>query len=319
MLSADEPPKRVQPVFGKRMAYVEIGRGAPIVFLHGNPASSYMWRNIMPHVAPQARCIAPDLIGMGDSEKLDGTDPARYGFLAHRRYLDELLTRLEADRDVVLVGQDWGGALAMDWGRRHPDRIRGIVYMETFFRPRTWEEMDPAQRRTFERLRSPEGEQLVLVENVFVEKMLPSRILRRLSEAEMAVYRRPYLTPGEDRRPTLTFPRELAVGGEPAPMVELIRDYGHWMATSAAPKLFVNGDPGAIVTGGIRELCRGWKNQEEVTVRGNHFLQEDSPDEIGQAIAGWLQRLAPIQPSRSIASGRSTVTSRSFTKPSASA
>jgi haloalkane dehalogenase len=292
MFSVEEPTKRRQDVFGKGMAYVDIGRGLPVVFIHGNPASSYMWRNVMPHVAALARCIAPDLIGMGDSDKLPGTDPARYGFLEHRRYLDELLHSLGADRDVILVGQDWGGALAMDWAKRHPDRIRGIVYMETFFRPRSWEEMDAAQRPTFERLRSPEGEHLVLIENVFVERVMPSRILRQLSDQEMAVYRRPYLNAGEDRRPTLTFPRELAVGGEPPPMVEIIRDYGNWMATNDVPKLFVNGDPGSIVTGGSRDFCRSWKNQHEVTVRGRHFLQEDSPDEIGVAIADWLQRIA---------------------------
>jgi haloalkane dehalogenase len=292
MFSVDEPTKRRQDVFAKRMAYVDIGRGRPVVFIHGNPASSYMWRNIMPHVAPLARCIAPDLIGMGDSDKLPGTDPGRYSFLEHRRYLDELLKSIGADRDVILVGQDWGGALAMDWAKRHPDRIRGIVYMETFFQPRSWEEMDPAQRATFERLRSPEGEHLVLVENIFVEKVMPSRILRQLSNQEMTVYRRPYLNAGEDRRPTLTFPRELAVGGEPSHMVEIIRDYGNWMATSDVPKLFVNGEPGSIVTGAVRDFCRSWKNQHEVTVPGRHFLQEDSPDEIGVAIADWLQRIA---------------------------
>ena len=196
-----------------------------------------------------------------------------------------------ATENVVLVGQDWGGALAMDWARRHPSATRGVVYFETFVRPRSWDEMDPSARNLFERLRSPEGEEMVLRDNVFVEKLLASRILRPVSDTEMAVYRRPYLNPGEDRRPTLTFPRELAVDGEPEHMVRIIQDYADWMATSAVPKLFINGDPGAILVGGMREFCRSWKNQDEVTVRGKHFLQEDSPNEIGRAIADWLANL----------------------------
>jgi haloalkane dehalogenase len=291
MFSAEEPRKQFREVSGKTMAYVEMGVGAPVVFLHGNPASSYIWRNIMPHVAPQGRCIAPDLIGMGDSAKLEGTDPNRYGFLEHRRFLDGLLQSVEVNENVVLVGQDWGGALAMDWARRHPGAMRGIVYFETFVRPRTWDEMDPSVRGFFERLRSPEGEQMVLRDNLFVEKLLPGRILRQLSEAEMSVYRRPFLNSGEDRRPTLTFPRELAVDGSPQHMVRIIQDYAAWMAAADVPKLFINGHPGAILVGGMRDYCRSWKNQQEVTVRGKHFLQEDSPEEIGRAIAHWLEAL----------------------------
>jgi haloalkane dehalogenase len=289
--SSKEPPKRFAEIRDKQMAYVEMGSGAPVVFLHGNPASSYIWRNIMPHVAPFGRCIAPDLIGMGDSDKLEGTDPDRYGFLAHRRFVDALLTTLAADQNVVLIGQDWGGALALDWATRHPRATCGVVYFETFVRPRRWDEMDPAVRSLFERLRSPKGEEMVLRDNVFVEKLLASRILRPLSEAEMAVYRRPYLNPGEDRRPTLAFPRELAIDGEPAHMAQINQDYADWMATSDIPKLFINGDPGAILVGDMREFCRTWKNQTEVTVRGRHFLQEDSPNEIGHAIADWLRKL----------------------------
>jgi haloalkane dehalogenase len=291
MLAIDEPAKRFCSVHGKTMAYVEVGNGHPVVFLHGNPASSYIWRNIMPHIAPLARCIAPDLIGMGDSAKLVGSDPNRYGFLEHRRYLDELLVKLEVADHVVMVGQDWGAALAMDWARRHSDATRGIVYFETFVRPRRWDEMDPSVRHFFERLRSPEGEEMVLRDNVFVEKLLPGRIIRPLSEPEMDVYRRPYLNSGEDRRPTLTFPRELAIDGEPAHMARINQDYADWMATTDKPKLFINGEPGAILVGDMRTFCRSWKNQTEVTVRGKHFLQEDSPHEIGQAIADWLLKL----------------------------
>jgi haloalkane dehalogenase len=291
MYSVEEPAKQFQDVHGKRMAYVDAGSGAPIVFLHGNPASSYIWRNIIPAVTAKGRCIAPDLIGMGDSDKLEGEDPNRYSFLQHRRYLDRLLEALGVVQDVVLVGQDWGGALAMDWARRHPLATRGIVYFETFVRPRSWDEMDPSVRSFFERLQSPEGEDMVLRDNIFIEKLLPGRVIRRLSEAEMTVYRRPYLSPGEDRRPTLTFPRELAVDDAPEHMVQIIEGYGRWMATSGIPKLFINGEPGAILVGGMREFCRTWKNQTEVTVRGKHFLQEDSPKEIGQAIGDWLDTL----------------------------
>jgi haloalkane dehalogenase len=291
MFPIEEPAKQFREVLGKKMAWSELGSGPPVVFLHGNPVSSYIWRNIMPHVGPHARCIAPDLIGMGDSEKLEGTDPDRYGFSQHRRFVDALLEQLNVMDDVVFVGHDWGGALAMDWARRHPHAIRGIVYFETMVRPRSWREMDQSARGLFERLRSPEGEELVLKDNVFIEKILPARISRALSEAEMTVYRRPYLRPGEDRRPTLQFPREIPIDGAPAHTARMVEEYSDWMATNDVPKLLINGDPGTILTGGLLEFCRAWRNQEEVTVRGKHFLQEDSPHEIGQAIARWLARV----------------------------
>ena len=288
MLSTHEQPKRLAEVNGKNMAYVEEGSGLPVVFLHGNPTSSYVWRNILPVVAPHARCIAPDLIGMGDSDKLEGVDPARYSFLEHRRFLEAFLENLGLTDKVVMVGHDWGGALAMDWARRHPSSVRGIAYFETTVRPRDWDEISPPVRRFFERLRSAEGEQMVLEENHFVEKLLPQWILRGLSEAEMSVYRRPFLKPGEDRRPTLTFPREILIGGKPEHMVPVVEGYSSWMAQNEVPKLFINGDPGAIIFGDVREFCRRWKNQKEVTVRGKHYLQEDSPHEIGNAIVEWL-------------------------------
>jgi haloalkane dehalogenase len=291
MFSTEELPRQFCEVFGKKMAYSELGSGPPVVFLHGNPASSYIWRNIMPHVAAQARCVAPDLIGMGDSEKLEGTNPDRYGFLEHRRFVDGLLVKLGLAEDVVLVGHDWGGALAMDWARRHPEATRGIVYFETMVRPRSWDEMDQSARSLFERLRSPAGEEMVLKDNVFVEKLFPARILRSLSESEMAVYRRPYLQPGEDRRPTLQFPREIPIDDAPEHTARIVKDYGDWMAANEIPKLLIIGDPGTILTGNLLEFCRKWRNQQEVTVRGNHFLQEDSPHEIGQAIARWLASL----------------------------
>jgi haloalkane dehalogenase len=291
MFSIEEPAKQFCEVLGKQMAYSELGNGPPVVFLHGNPVSSYVWRNIMPHVAPHARCIAPDLIGMGDSEKLEGADPDRYSFLQHRRFVDELLEKLNVTNDVVFVGHDWGGAFAMHWARRHPDAMRGIVYFETLVRSRNWDEMDQSARSLFERMRSPEGEELVLKDNVFIEKILPARIVRSLSENEMAVYRRPYLQPGEDRRPTLQFPREIPIEGVPEYTTQIVKDYGDWMATNDIPKLFIIGDPGVILTGSLVEFCRTWPHQEEVTVGGKHFLQEDSPHEIGEAIARWLVRL----------------------------
>jgi haloalkane dehalogenase len=295
MVKTDELPKKTCDVHGNAMAYVELGEGAPVVFLHGNPASSYIWRNIMPIVAPYGRCIAPDLIGMGDSEKLEGDDPARYGFLQHRRFIETLLEKLGVTDDVVLVGHDWGGAVAMDWARRHPAAVRGIAYFETIVRSRSWDEMDQSARDMFERLRSPEGETMVLRDNIFVDKLFPARILRSLSDAEMAVYRRPYLNPGEDRRPTLTLPREIPIDGKPEHTAEAVKAYGDWMATSDVPKLFIDGDPGAIITGVLRDYCRTWRNQEEVRVKGKHFLQEDSPREIGDAIVGWLKRLPSPQ------------------------
>jgi len=285
-------------VHDKKMAYVELGSGPPVVFLHGNPTSSYLWRNIMPIVAPQARCIAPDLIGMGDSQKLEGEDPARYGFLQHRRFVEGFLEKLGITEDIVLVGHDWGGALAMDWARRHPTAMRGIVYCETSVRPRTRDELNPSVREFFERLRSPEGEEMALRDNLFVEKLLPGWVMRPLSDAEMAAYREPFLRAGEDRRPTLTFPREILIDGAPEHMVSIIQGNADWMATSDAPKLFINGDPGAIIFGELREFCRKWKNQEEVTVRGTHYLQEDSPHEIGQAIAQWLIKHPVRKPSQ---------------------
>lgn len=291
MFSTDEQSKHFCEVHGKKMAYVDVGDGKPVVFLHGNPTSSYIWRNVIPHVAPYARCIAPDLIGMGDSEKLEEGGADRYSFVEHRRFLDSFLESVDAAHEVVMVAQDWGGALAMDWARRHARDIRGIAYMETMVRTRTWDEMDPIVRATFEQLRSSEGEEMVLRDNVFIEKLLPARILRELTEAEMNVYRRPYLRAGDDRLPTLTFPREIPIDGKPELVAQVVSDYSRWMAEADVPKLFINGEPGGVLVGGMRDLCRTWNNQEEVTVRGSHFLQEDSPHEIGIAIAEWLRKL----------------------------
>ena len=291
MPSAAEPPKKTIDVLGKRMAYVEMGDGRPIVFQHGNPTSSYLWRNVMPHVAGLGRCVALDLIGMGASEKLEDSGPDRYRFVEHRAYFDAALDALGITRDVTLVVHDWGSALGFDWANRHRDRVRAIAYMEGIVMPVAWDDWPEAIRPVFQAFRSPAGEEMVLDKNIFVENVLPAGVLRGLTEEEMTVYRRPFLTAGEDRRPTLTWPRQIPLDGEPADVVEIVRSYADWLAKSDLPKLFINADPGVILTGRQRDFCRNWPNQTEVTVPGSHFIQEDSPDEIGRAIAEWLAGL----------------------------
>lgn len=288
-IATDEHPKQKVEVLGKQMAYVEMGEGRPVVFLHGNPTSSYLWRNVMPHVRHLGRCIAPDLIGMGDSDKLD--DAARYTFVEHRAFVDGFLDAVGVDRDVVLVIHDWGSALGFDWANRRRERVRGLCYMEAIVRPVTWEEWPQAARGVFEGFRSDAGEDMVLNRNIFVERVLPGSVLRGLTDQEMAVYRRPFQNTGEDRRPTLTWPRQIPIDGEPRDVVEIVGTYAEWLRESAVPKLFINADPGAILTGAQREFCRAWPNQTEVTVKGSHFIQEDSPNEIGEALAAWLQTL----------------------------
>lgn len=287
-ISTAEHPKKSVEVHGRKMTYVEMGEGDPIVFLHGNPTSSYLWRNVMPHAKGLGRCIAPDLIGMGDSEKLPDSGPERYRFVEHRQYLDGLLEALGVTRNAIFVIHDWGSALGFDWANRHREAVQGIAYMEGIVRPVLWEEWNEASRPVFEGFRSPAGEKMVLEKNIFVEKVLPGSVLRGLTDAEMAVYRRPFAEAGEDRRPTLTWPRQIPISGEPADVVAIVQDYSDWMAENEMPKLFVNAEPGAILTGEVRDFCRGWKNQTEVTVKGSHFIQEDSPDEIGGAIADWV-------------------------------
>ncbi len=278
--------KRFLEVSGHAMAYVDAGQGSPIVFLHGNPTSSYLWRNIMPYLQPTSRCIAPDLIGMGDSQKLTGSGPGSYTLAEHRHYLDALLGSLGVTDDVTFVVHDWGSALGFDWANRHRDAVRGIAYMEAIVQPVTWDQWSAQTRTFFEKLRSPEGEQMVLEDNLFVESLLPQRVLRTLTGAEMDAYRRPFREPGEGRRPTLTWPRQLPIDGEPADVCEIVASYGRWLAASPVPKLFIHADPGTI-SADERAFCRSWPNQAEVTVPGLHFLQEDSPGQIGQALARW--------------------------------
>lgn len=283
---ADLYERRRLPVLDSHMAYVEVGVGAPIVFLHGNPTSSYLWRNVIPHLEASGRCLAPDLIGMGRSGKAAG---GSYHFVDHARYLDAWFEAL-AVTNATLVVHDWGSALGFHWARRHPDRVRALVYMEAIVRPLTWDDWPENARKVFQAMRSEAGEEMVLQKNVFVERILPASVLRGLTHEEMDHYREPFRHPGESRRPTLTWPREIPVDGEPADVVAIVEAYGAWLATSPVPKLFVNADPGSILTGRQRELCRRWPNQQEVTVRGSHFVQEDSPAEIGRAIAAFLRR-----------------------------
>ena len=281
--------KRYTQVLGHRMAYVDVGEGDPIVFLHGNPTSSYLWRNVIPHLSGLARCIAPDLIGMGDSEKLQGSGPDRYRFVEHRRYLDTLLAQLNVTDNVTFVVHDWGSALGFDWANRHRDAVKGIAYMEALVCPLLWEHWPRAVTPAFQAFRSARGEKLILEQNAFVDSILPSSIIRKLGDAEKNAYGRPFLSPGEDRRPTLTWPRQIPIDGEPKDVVDIVQAYAEWLVGSEVPKLFINADPGAILRGKQREFCRSWPNQQEVTVKGIHFIQEDSPNEIGQAISNWYQ------------------------------
>ena len=291
MISAAELPKRFIDVLGRRMAYVEMGDGDPIVFQHGNPTSSYLWRNIMPALVSRGRCIAVDLIGMGDSDKLDNSGPDRYRYVEHRDYLYAAWDALGVHDNVTLVLHDWGSALGFDWARQHPDKLRGIAYMEGIVCPMRWDDWPDAARGIFQAFRSEAGEQMILEKNLFVERVLPGSVLRELSADEMAVYRKPFLDPGEGRRPTLTWPRQIPIDGFPEDVHDIVAKYGDWLETSPVPKLFINAEPGAILTGPQREFCRRFPQQTEVTVPGIHFIQEDAADEIAAAINAWLDGL----------------------------
>jgi len=283
--------KKVLEIQGKKIAYIDEGEGDPIVFLHGNPTSSYLWRDVMPELAGKGRLIAPDLIGQGDSEKLDANEgPERYSFHVAYDYLNQLLESLNISSNVTLVIHDWGSALGFHWANMHRDAVKAISYMEGIVMPVEWEDWPESARGIFQGFRSEKGEDLVLNRNMFIEAVLPSSILRKLSEEEMNEYRRPFQTP-DDRQPTLNWPRSIPIAGEPSNMVELINNYGEWLSGSPIPKLFVNAEPGSILVGRQREFCRSWPNQTEVTVKGLHFIQEDSGPEIGQAVANWLDQL----------------------------
>jgi haloalkane dehalogenase len=291
MISAAFPYKKQRRrVLGREMAYVEVGQGDPIVLLHGNPTSSYLWRNVLPHLEPLGRCIAPDLLGMGDSDKLPDSGPASYRFVEQRRYFDTLLEALDVRERVTLVLHDWGSALGFDWANRHRKAVKSSAYMEAIVGPQGWDHWDLMKMRPLlQALRSEAGEEIVLKDNLFIEKILPGAILRPLSAEEMVEYRRPFAQAGEGRRPTLTWPREIPIEGKPADVNEIVAAYADWLAKSDVPKLFVKAEPGALLAGGANlEAARSWPAQTEVTVKGIHFVQEDSPDEIGRAIAAWM-------------------------------
>jgi len=290
--SASEAPATARKIVGVRdsaMSYVDAGQGAPVVFLHGNPTSSYLWRNVMPPVAKIARCLAPDLIGMGAS----GKNPSgSYAFADHARYLDAWFDAVLPNGRVTLVVHDWGGALGFDWARRHAERVRGIAYMETIVAPiASWDDWPADARNIFQAIRSPAGEKIILEKNLFIEGILPGAILRKLAPEEHDAYRAPFREAGEGRRPMLTWPRQIPIAEEPADVAAIAAAYSSWLAQSPLPKLFVNAEPGSILIGAQREACRRWPNQTEVTVKGAHFIQEDSPREIGAAVASFLGRL----------------------------
>jgi len=291
MISATFPyHKQRQQVFGLEMAYVDEGRGDPIVILHGNPTSSYLWRNVIPFLEGFGRCIAPDLIGMGDSVKLPNSGPASYTFGEHRRFLDALLEQLDVRERVTFVVHDWGSALAFDWAYRHPEAVKGLAYMEAIVTVGNWNEMSERGRTIFQALRSPAGEQMVLEQNSFIEVNLPATIQRTLTEEEMNEYRRPFAEPGEGRRPTLSWPRQLPFDGEPADVTEIVTTYRAWLSRSSIPKFFIHTDPGTMSPSALA-VCRAWPMQSEMSVRGLHYPQEDSPNEVGQALVNWMQTL----------------------------
>jgi haloalkane dehalogenase len=285
--------KQRRQVLGSEMAYVDVGEGNPIVLLHGNPTSSYLWRNVLPHLQPRGRCIVPDLIGMGDSDKLPDSGPLSYRFVEHRRYIDALLETLDVRDGVTFVAHDWGSALAFDWANRHREAVHGIAFMEAIVAPQGrdhWDKM--GMRPALEALRSEAGEEMVLENNFFIEEILPNAILRKLSAEEMAEYRRPFTKPGEGRRPTLTWPREIPIEGEPADVSAISAEYAEWLGKCDLPKLFLKADPGAVLTNDrLVNLVRGWPSLTERTIKGIHFVQEDSPDQIGEAIVDWMRTL----------------------------
>jgi haloalkane dehalogenase len=282
--------KKTIDVLDARIAYHERGEGAPVLFLHGNPTSSYLWRDVIPELEGYGRLIAPDLIGMGDSAKLPNPGADTYRFMTHRKYLAAFIDAvIGAQQAITLVVHDWGSALGFDWASHHRDRVRGIAYMEAIVRPvASWDEWSPSATPIFQGFRSDKGDTMILERNMFIERVLPGSILRKLTEAEMTEYRRPFLR-SADRWPMLTWPRQIPIAGEPAEVVRIAADYSQWMAANGLPKLFVNAEPGAILIGALRDFCRSWNNQTEVTVPGSHFIQEDSGPAIGRAVASWMR------------------------------
>jgi haloalkane dehalogenase len=283
---------KYREVKGSRMAYIDEGKGDAIVFQHGQPVSSYLWRNVMPHLEGMGRLIACDLIGMGGSDKLDPSlGPERYRLATHRNYLFDLWDQLNLGNRVVLVLDDWGAVLGFDWARQNSQRVQGIVHMEAIAAPLIWSDIPQYGHPLFKALRSPEGERMVLQENIFIEKILPQAVIRQLTNEELNHYRSPFRNSGEDRRPMLSWPRSLPIDGEPAETAEVVSKNCSWLAQSDVPKLFINGEPGTLARGRLREIIRRWPNQTEVTVKGRKLLEEDSPDEMAAAMADFITRV----------------------------
>ena len=289
-ISDQELEKKNIKVLGKNMSYVEKGEGDPIIFQHGNPTSSYLWRNIIPYLENQGRCIAIDLIGMGDSDKLTDEGNNTYSYHVQKKYFDACIEELEINKNITFVIHDWGSALGFNWAYENQQDIKGICYMEAIVQNITWDDWPKDAKSIFQGFRSDAGENLILKKNLFIEGILPNAIIRNLTEIEMGVYRRPFLEE-IDRRPTLDWPRQIPINNEPEDVCKIVKDYSSWMSINEIPKLFINADPGSILTGKQREFCRKWKNQQELTVKGNHFIQEDSPKEIGESISNWYRNL----------------------------
>lgn len=277
--------KRVN-VLDSNMAYVDVGEGDPIVFLHGNPTPSYLWRNIIPYLLPFGRCLAPDYVGMGNSGP---SSNGSYRFFDHRRYLDAWFDAMKIEKNVILVLHDWGSALGFDWARRHPERVKAIVYSEGIVRPfRSWDEWPEVTQGFFKGQRTDRGEEIILDKNLFIEYLLP---LRAIPDEAQEVYRRHYRNPGPARMPMLAWTRDLPIAGEPSDVVEVVENYANWLSQSQIPKLFINGDPSGFLIGAQREFCRAWPNQIEVTIPGSHFLTEDSPEKFGEATARFVAKV----------------------------
>ena len=289
-ISDQEIEKKTVKVLGKNMAYVEKGEGNPIIFQHGNPTSSYLWRNIIPHLENQGKCIAIDLIGMGDSDKLEDEGDNTYSYHVHKKYFDACLKELGIKDDITFVIHDWGSALGFNWAYDNKNSVKGICYMEGIVKTISWDDWPEDGKSIFQGFRSEAGEDLILKKNLFIEGVLPGAIIRNLSNKEMDVYRKPFLKEIE-RRPTLDWPRQIPIDNKPEEVCNIVKDYSLWMSINEIPKLFINANPGSILKGEQRDFCRKWKNQEEVTVKGSHFIQEDSPKDIGQAISSWFQKI----------------------------
>ena len=283
--------KKYKDIKNSKMAFIDEGSGDTFLFLHGNPTSSFLWRNIAPHVEDIGRIVIPDLIGMGDSDKLEGVDNPGYKYHGQYSYLTALMDELDLGNNIHLIIHDWGSAMGFQFARENKDRIKSITYMEAIVMPLTWDQWPDPATKIFGLFRSEAGEELVLEKNFFVERILLADSSTGYTEEEKSEYIRPFINPGEDRRPTLTWPRQIPLDGEPSEVVEEVRLNAEFHKESDIPKLFINADPGSILIGDQREFARSWTNQTEITVSGNHFIQEDSSEEIGAALRNFVESL----------------------------